>query len=440
MTVSQSLAIRGRGALHLVRKRVERALRKRDWVLRLLVASRFVRVLDRDGLRLYAAERGRLWLLDEGLDSPGVDRPHAGPLDPELLRGAIRPRPADASRRVGEPPPWQLDSDFVCELADVTLLRRKPVVVTADGQFVLDSITATREDNRTLEETLRRVARAHGFGAMRRGFSGRSRIEGRGMGLVCLLTDGLQRSYYHWMLEQLTKLRGVDEFRRRTGETPTLVLPRGRHPWMRELIELVGYGDAKVVRWRGREAHARRIVLPAYPSPTPASCRWLRERVLGERSLSPAAPRTTRVLIARGEGRRWWRRAIVNHEELEESLEPLGFRSYHLAEMPVAEQADLFDRAEVVVGAHGAGLTNIVFSNRAKVVELFGRDVRPHYFRLAHVLGLPYRYVLSDPAPARSLEPPRGGRAKAARDPDLDHGLRVDTERLRSVLAEMDIR
>jgi len=410
-----------------------RRLRRSPRFFQLMVAARGIRLLDRRGLRSYAAARGKLWPLQ------GPERS----VDLAPLRGPIQPLPADTSGlAIGSHYPWTFQEEFVCELEDVTLLGHKPFVVTRDGRFVLDSLVSTRRENVKLEETLRRIASRHGLAQISRGFTGKGRIERRArrLGHVCLLTDGLQRSYYHWVLEQLTKLRAVEEYRRQTGETPTLVLPKRHSPWMSELVGLVGFGDAEISEWGGpRDGRAERLVLPTYPEPSPATLRWLRERVVGAGASRPEE-RGERILIARGEGRRWWRRAIVNQEELAAALEPLGFRSYRLGDMPVAEQARLFDRAEAVVGAHGAGLTNLVFSPSASVLELFGRNVRPHFFRLAHVLGLPYRYQLCEPASMEGIEPPGGGRAAPSHPLAEPPGLRVDPDEIKAALADMGIR
>ena len=422
--------------LHRLLSNLTRTLRRSPRFIRALVSLRALKLLDREGLHDYAARSERLWPLD---DEPEID---VGP-----LRGPIVPPvPEGSDRDIGFPYPWSARPGFVCELRDVSLVGHKPMVVTQDGRYVLDSIVPTMDDNVKLDEVLRRVIVRHGFPKTLRGFTGQDRIRDRKreLGLACLLTDGLQRSYYHWVLEQATKLRGVDEFRRQTGETPVLVLPRGKAPWMLELIDLVGYGDAETFEWRGpRDGRAERLVMPSYPEPTPATCRWLRERVLGGNSI-PEADRNERILIVRGDGPRWWRRAIVNQAEVEAALGDLGFRAHKLAELSVSEQARLFAGAEIVVGAHGAGFTNLVFSTSTSVLELFGRDVRPHFARLSHVLALPYRYLLCDPASVEELEPPAGleesGEARTPRARDARPGLKVDIDELVGALGEMGVR
>jgi hypothetical protein len=53
----------------------------------------------------------------------------------------------------------------------------------------------------------------------------------------------------------------------------------------------------------------------------------------------------------------------------------------------------LFSEASLIVGMHGAGLTNVLFAPRAHLVELVGRYGGPEYFSLCHGLGNPYTRV-----------------------------------------------
>jgi capsular polysaccharide biosynthesis protein len=61
--------------------------------------------------------------------------------------------------------------------------------------------------------------------------------------------------------------------------------------------------------------------------------------------------------------------------------------------MSIEEQIDLFYDAEYVIGTHGAGLTNIIFSCQIKVLELFNSEIcQTHYYYLAKSLGHTYGY------------------------------------------------
>ena len=91
-------------------------------------------------------------------------------------------------------------------------------------------------------------------------------------------------------------------------------------------------------------------------------------------------------------------RRIVNEDELIDRLSRHGFAVVRPGEYSAAEQAQIFSRARVIVGAHGNGLTNIVFAPQgATVIELFGSNfVHGAFAWLAHLRNLNYHYVICD--------------------------------------------
>ena len=104
----------------------------------------------------------------------------------------------------------------------------------------------------------------------------------------------------------------------------------------------------------------------------------------------PSLPK--RIFISRRRAAKG--RHVLNEEALLSRLRPLGFQAFVLEEMPIEEQIGLFRRAEVVVGAHGAGLSHLLFAPSTRVLELFAtRFVVPHYFLLAKSLGHRYSYL-----------------------------------------------
>ena len=64
-------------------------------------------------------------------------------------------------------------------------------------------------------------------------------------------------------------------------------------------------------------------------------------------------------------------RKIKNEEEVKEYLVDQNFKILRLSELSFKDQVSVFNNAEVIVGHHGAGFANIVFSKpNAKVVEI----------------------------------------------------------------------
>ena len=86
---------------------------------------------------------------------------------------------------------------------------------------------------------------------------------------------------------------------------------------------------------------------------------------------------------------------LINEAEIADTLAGLGFEAVALSGQRVAAQAALFAEAEIIVGAHGAGLTNALFApNGAALLELHGVSERPDFFeRIAAAVGLRHAAV-----------------------------------------------
>ena len=62
---------------------------------------------------------------------------------------------------------------------------------------------------------------------------------------------------------------------------------------------------------------------------------------------------------------------IENNEEIINLLLKKGFKSYKVEELDIEEQIYLFNEASIIVGAHGAAFTNVIFCKpRTKIIEL----------------------------------------------------------------------
>ena len=102
-------------------------------------------------------------------------------------------------------------------------------------------------------------------------------------------------------------------------------------------------------------------------------------------------------------------RSIPQEDALEELLSAQGFFIAHLESMPWSDQISLFQTARVVVGPHGAGLSNLVFTPPGAIlVELTNGF---HYNRcfewITHVAGHTYTKIDANaqipPTPASEL-------------------------------------
>lgn len=96
-----------------------------------------------------------------------------------------------------------------------------------------------------------------------------------------------------------------------------------------------------------------------------------------------------RIFISRANARY---RRLLNESELYPVLAEHGIRAMLPEKLTFPEQVRLFSNASVIIGQHGAGLTNMLFARRgSKVLELHGPKVtRYHYWMMANILGHSY--------------------------------------------------
>ena len=96
--------------------------------------------------------------------------------------------------------------------------------------------------------------------------------------------------------------------------------------------------------------------------------------------------------------RRAGTRRILNESEILPILIEHGFEILELETMHFNDQVAAFSEARVVIGPHGAGLTNVLFSKNAKVLELasLGHGIRPEFFQLTMIRNGEYYFNASE--------------------------------------------
>lgn len=211
-------------------------------------------------------------------------------------------------------------------------------------------------------------------------------------GRVAAIGYNYAHGYYHWMLEILPRI----EILRRSGVAYDYVyMNPALLPFQAQTLKATGFDPTQVL-WADSKTHLKvdQAIIPSLPGRPgeilPWVCEYLKASILVE---EPSGPKE-RLLISR---RKAARRRILNEEILKSMLTSFGFREVILEDYTVAEQARLFSRAEFIIAAHGAALTNLVFCSPGTVViELFS-PIRtyPNYQVLSQIMNLKYHGLLT---------------------------------------------
>lgn len=285
--------------------------------------------------------------------------------------------------------PIHFDAPFVCEIRDVTL-RGPLALATIEGRKLITEKEADRGDL---------LSRAIGYDISEVVSSAGNRPH-QHYNIATPLVGSMSHTFYHWFADYFVRLQWLIHYTNVTGEFPTLLVPENQPSWLSESLSLVDYPQEYIEKWKGGIATVDRLVIPSsrrqhsevwkheFEHYDPAAFAWLREQ------LSDATEDINRdwpsaVIISREDANS---RRMINQNSVVESLDEYDAESFVLSELSLTEQIDLFKQADLVVGAHGAGLLNIAYGESLSVVELYGSLLRPLFYSLAE--GQEFKYAV----------------------------------------------
>ncbi len=281
---------------------------------------------------------------------------------------------------------------FVAELDGGYILSETGLGVTERGDHIVETVTTPGSETNAMACLSRQAFKSDprlALDVLRRDLNAvqaRAKPIGAAVPLIAR-----HPNYYHWLIETVPKIRYVRQFESATDREATYIVPTDRPQWVKETLELLGIPDSKVEWATAPVYHAQPLLVPSFPRYSAVDYQWLQNNVLDQNRIENGGPN---VYISRSNA---ISRQVVNEDEIMNLLSEYGFQKYNLEHQSLEENAALFNEANIVVGAHGAGLTDIVFCTCTSVVELFGSRVKPPYRRIAAELGLEYQELYCEP-------------------------------------------
>tara|TARA_B100001250_G_scaffold413151_1_gene446352 strand:- start:587 stop:1675 length:1089 start_codon:yes stop_codon:yes gene_type:complete len=125
--------------------------------------------------------------------------------------------------------------------------------------------------------------------------------------------------------------------------------------------------------------------------------KWLRKKYIKNNSSHVNLPE--KIFINREEDSVLEKRKIINNKEVENLLTEHGFKSLTLSNYDFKKQVELFKNAKFIVGLHGAGFANIIFSNPGtKVLELQSKHSGKVILNLAKKCKMNYKRIIDSRA------------------------------------------
>lgn len=216
-------------------------------------------------------------------------------------------------------------------------------------------------------------------------------IAGRALNLASCYA---RENYCHFLLDALPRL----ELFLRAGFTfddvDWVLVPDFIGSTREPFFNALGLPAHKLVRLQpGAQYAFEKLYQPSFPGRESFIPPWLvdfyRKRLLAPLGIAQRPKR--RLYVARRH------RGIANDEQLWPKLATRGFE--RIEPLSLEENLHAFAAAQIVVGPHGAGLSNVVFCPpTALLIELVPGDRPfPYFYSAASAAGMSYRAILTSP-------------------------------------------
>ncbi|MFA9196327.1 MAG: DUF563 domain-containing protein [Aliarcobacter sp.] len=212
-----------------------------------------------------------------------------------------------------------------------------------------------------------------------------------------LLASTGSENYFHWLFDILPRLEILRRSPLRSSLSNDWIVTHALRPFQSESLLAYGFAIPNLILL-DQQPHlsCRELTLPSLPGlsgdPALRTCQFLRT-LLTPSFLAVPSTFGERIYLSRQDtgGRR-----LKNESELWARLEPLGFQRIFAGQLTFVQQARVFSHAKLIIGVHGAALTNLVFAHQgAKIIELFPDDYTNSCYRVVALhRRLRYFYAL----------------------------------------------
>ncbi len=232
-------------------------------------------------------------------------------------------------------------------------------------------------------------------------------LEGK---VFSLLTGGgANNNYWHWLFDVLPRLY-ICSKHFDLKEIDYFLLPSLLRKFQKETLDSLNIPLKKrLSSEKFRHIKANQLIITDHPvviTGNPSTdmqnmpnwiIQWLRNSFIKN---NETVNKKNKVYIERKDSSNPSIRTIANEKEIKNYLLKNDFVSVNLGEISFSDQVNLFNKADCVVGLHGAGFANIVFCEPGtKIVEFRSPEAGPVIGNLAKNNNLNYQSIVIDAKP-----------------------------------------
>ena len=219
-----------------------------------------------------------------------------------------------------------------------------------------------------------------------------------------LLSNDWWNNYYHFVTDVLLKYDAFTAAEIEGTEDLALLVHAEPSEWQKAYFELLGMSSDRFVSTKNKIFEIGELIVAGSRRErywcSPNAIKRFKHTVLTRLGYPHIADKTHRkdnlIYISRASAKY---RRVENEQQIVPILEERGFKVVRLEEMSVKEQILTFADARIVVAPHGAGLTNLMYSQDPTVVEFFPEDsfYQGFYITLTFACGGQHYPIVGQP-------------------------------------------
>ena len=222
---------------------------------------------------------------------------------------------------------------------------------------------------------------------------------------VICFSGSLNDNKFHWLMDYLPRLEYVVE--NNIQNNYTYIVNKNNINFIKFYLNVLGVNNKNILQWDGLNLEIKNLHIfstryikynqnksQVYSS---KSILWLSSYLKKKYNHVNTNLTYNKIIVLRKKNDF---RRIINQDELINFLSKYDYKCLYLEDYKEEKIIEIFKSANTVIAVHGAALSNIIFSNEIKVIEIFPAT-RPDddefvYFQLTRTLNFDHHVFVID--------------------------------------------
>lgn len=207
-------------------------------------------------------------------------------------------------------------------------------------------------------------------------------------------------NFYHWNIDCLPRLFNIKQIP--STEDINLIIHKDQPNYQKEVLSLFLKQDPRlkpVYISKKEKWHIEKYWLPSFLTNNQSgfmpkeNIEYVKDTVISGFNIEPATNKR-KIYISRSQTKR---RKLLNESEIEEFLSQKGVEIIYAEKLSFKDQVRIFSEAELIISPHGAGLSNIIYSSDAMIIEIHPANfVQTHYCMLSSACNHNYNCFIAN--------------------------------------------